>query len=694
MEELPPTDAQKELRAQILDNQGVIDRLNADLARKTNEVRIIQEVSREITSTLKVGEILNLILQSLDSTLGFRHSMILLADEAGAVLRVAAARGYEEGGIGATLPVGVGTIGVVAKRRRIMRVGNMQATRTYGAAVRGGVEAAGGAAGHATALPGLKNGQSQIAIPLVSKDQLVGVFAVESPVPAAFDEVDEVLVTILAHQAATAIHHAQLYEAETNRLEELRVATEKLELLNANLETAVGIRTSELAEANARQAATLEQVQREQRRSHELLGRMAPPEVIPLMMEDALLARRLNATMLFTDLEGFTKFSSGMEPDELFAKLNHFFSRAGLSIQKYRGYVNKTNGDAIMALFGVPYEQPTHALDAVLAGLDMQREIQAHFSLRMRIGVNSGPITAGILGPQDKSLYDVLGDPVNVASRMEKACPAGSIAISEGTHKLIEPWFEIKFLGKQQVKGKGAMPIYEVTGVKPVAADPRRVDPSSAFARGQAGCAAEIEEHKVRLAQVDVRSIQSRDGAINHNEAVAAFALATLRSLRQGAGAADLKGVDEADLVRLALLHDLGKHALAHDRLNSTSFTLEEIENLRQDLAAETVKGLGALGLDRLAPAVEELYHFERVRGEVKETTPLVALIAAPDIFDALTAPKVYKGKGWTIAGSLEELVRLPLNPAAARIFRGFVDLMSPEGRRIESGASAPVLFR
>ncbi len=700
MSEPLPTDAQRGLRDQIVENQKIIDRLNADLARKTQEVRIIQQVSREITSTLRVEEILGIILQSLDETLGFRHAMILLVDDAGEALHVAASRGYPESGVGAGVPVGVGTIGVVAKRRRIMRVGNLKSAKAYGAAVRSGMDGGGPANGPAATLPGLPDGQSQIAIPLVSKDRLIGVFAVESPVPAAFDAVDEVLVTILAHQAASAIHNAQLYQAEERRLLELNAVTEKLAFLNETLEAQVRARTAELGDANEKMAAALLQVQREKTRSQELLGRMAPPEVIPLMLDNTLLARRLHATMLFTDLEGFTKFSSGMEPDELFTKLNYFFSRAGLSIAKYRGYVNKTNGDAIMALFGVPYEQPTHALDAVLAGLDMQREIQAHFSLRMRIGINTGPITAGILGPRDKSLYDVLGDPVNVASRMEKACPAGFIAVSDGTYGLIEPYFEIKALGEQEVKGKGAMMVYQVIGVKRLVDDRRRVDPTSAFARAHANLEAEIGEHKARLTDVDLRSIQARDGAINHNETVAALALALLRSLRSGmsglpAGlASSLADVDEEDLVRLALLHDLGKHALDHGRLNDPNLTHPYIESLRSELEGETAAGLETLGFGRLQPALRELYAFERSRGDLKACGLLATLVAAPDIYDALAAPKMYKGKGWTIVGSLEELLRLPRDPATTAVFRAFVELMRPDAAKITDTRTSEVKFK
>ena len=96
------------LREQIAENQQTIDRLNRDLARKSNEVRIIQQISSEITSTLDLEEVLEIVLRAMDDVLGFEHSMILLKDLADDVLRVAATRGYAEKGTGAQVRMGEG----------------------------------------------------------------------------------------------------------------------------------------------------------------------------------------------------------------------------------------------------------------------------------------------------------------------------------------------------------------------------------------------------------------------------------------------------------------------------------------------------------------------------------------------------------------------------------------------------------
>ena len=231
----------KAIRDGILENQKIIDELSEQLARKTQEVRIIQEISSEITSTLDLDKILNVILRSMDNVLGFKHAMILLLDEYGEKLKVAASRGYEESGVGAEVAMGQGVIGVVAKRRRIIRMGNIGASMAYVSAVRARMAEVEGEADlhEMVKLPGLPNVQSQIGIPLLAKKQLIGVFAVESSRPNAFDDLDEMLLTILANQAAISIDNARLY---------------------SNLEQRVAERTQELREKNDALEKTLQQL--------------------------------------------------------------------------------------------------------------------------------------------------------------------------------------------------------------------------------------------------------------------------------------------------------------------------------------------------------------------------------------------------------------------------------------------------
>src|SRR5262245_25112302 len=153
------------LREQIVENQQTIDRLNRDLARRSNEVRIIQQISQEITSTLDLDEVLEIVLLAMERVLGFEHSMILLKDASADRLRLAASRGYEQSGIGAAVAFGDGVIGVVASRRKMMRVGNLGASVAYLRGVRARLEAAGEVTpgGESAVLPGLRDAQSQLA---------------------------------------------------------------------------------------------------------------------------------------------------------------------------------------------------------------------------------------------------------------------------------------------------------------------------------------------------------------------------------------------------------------------------------------------------------------------------------------------------------------------------------------------------
>jgi signal transduction histidine kinase len=225
---------------------------DANLAQKTAEARILQQVSGEINSTLDLDEILHIVLRTMDELFGFQHSLILLLDDSGEKLRVAASRGYQEQAVGAEVAVGTGLIGVVAKKRRMMRLSNLGQQRAYLTTIRKEFERAGrgGELGEATKLPGLPEAESQIAIPLTIKDQLIGVFSVESEEKRVFTERDEVLMSIVANQAASAIHNARLYRAEQERRQELAEAHQRLQLLNDTLEERVRARTEDLHRAN------------------------------------------------------------------------------------------------------------------------------------------------------------------------------------------------------------------------------------------------------------------------------------------------------------------------------------------------------------------------------------------------------------------------------------------------------------
>ncbi len=212
-----------------------------ELARKTAEVRILQRVSAEINSTLDLDEICDMALRTMDELFEFHHANILLLESDNRTLRVIASRGYENQAIGGRVPVGTGVIGVVAQKRQMMQVNNLGQQRAYAAAQRREMEKSGHHAqlGDAVPVPGLPNAESQIAIPLLIRDDLIGVFSIESPVRRFFSDHDRDLVSIIANQIASAIHNARLYEQR-------RLAAAELQEANASLEARVAERTEAL----------------------------------------------------------------------------------------------------------------------------------------------------------------------------------------------------------------------------------------------------------------------------------------------------------------------------------------------------------------------------------------------------------------------------------------------------------------
>ena len=248
------------LEVRLRESEKSAETLNADLGRLGREVEIIQFIAAEIISSLDLDHILNTILVSMERVLGFEHSMILLLDEAGENLRVVASRGFAESGIDAQVQVGQGIIGVVARRKKMMRMNNIGYQRAYVAAVKSGMQDGDSEVVEKKRLPGLENAQSQIAVPLLVNERLIGVFSVESPVANAFDELDETLLNILGNQAASAISNARLYQVAEERLLELDQANDALAQLNDSLEEKVEQRTAELSTALEQLTETQQQL--------------------------------------------------------------------------------------------------------------------------------------------------------------------------------------------------------------------------------------------------------------------------------------------------------------------------------------------------------------------------------------------------------------------------------------------------
>jgi adenylate cyclase len=177
------------------------------------------------------------------------------------------------------------------------------------------------------------------------------------------------------------------------------------------------------------------------------------------------------ATVLFSDIQGFTRIAEEMNPELLIDELDKFFFHFDSVVEKYNIEKIKTIGDAYMAAGGIPKKNSTNPVEVVLAALEMQAYMQQLKSSRaeiwdLRIGIHTGPVIAGVVGHKKMS-YDIWGDTVNTASRMESSGTAGKINISGITYGLVKEYFLCEYRGKLPVKYKGNIDMYYVNGLRP-----------------------------------------------------------------------------------------------------------------------------------------------------------------------------------------------------------------------------------
>lgn len=212
-------------------------------------------------------------------------------------------------------------------------------------------------------------------------------------------------------------------------------------------------------------------IEKEKNISNSLLLNILPEETAQELKKNGkVVAKRYElATVLFTDFEGFTNYSEDLPPEKLVESIDYYFSKFDEIIDKYDLEKIKTIGDSYMCAGGIPFETDDHAYQVILAALDIidfveqsnNRLLDDQINFKVRVGVNSGSIVAGIVGTK-KFAYDIWGDTVNIASRMESNSETGKINISENTYQLVKEQFSCKYRGEIQVKNKGMMKMYFV----------------------------------------------------------------------------------------------------------------------------------------------------------------------------------------------------------------------------------------
>jgi adenylate cyclase len=220
--------------------------------------------------------------------------------------------------------------------------------------------------------------------------------------------------------------------------------------------------------------AYLEQLTAEREKSERLLLNILPKSVADRLKqgETTIADHFAESTVLFADLVDFTQLASSVPAAELVRSLNEIFSKFDWLAELHHLEKIKTIGDAYMVVGGLPTPRPDHAEAVAEMAMDMQKVVawlSAGEGIRfnIRIGISSGPVIGGIIGSK-KFIYDLWGDTVNMASRMESQGQPGAVQVSEPTYRLLKEKYEFEQRGEIEVKGKGRMTTYFLKGRKQV----------------------------------------------------------------------------------------------------------------------------------------------------------------------------------------------------------------------------------
>ncbi|RUR86907.1 adenylate/guanylate cyclase domain-containing protein [Chlorogloeopsis fritschii PCC 9212] len=312
--------------------------------------------------------------------------------------------------------------------------------------------------------PRLFDNPSRASLPKVLQIQAAGIAFVR--------DTDKILLS-----------YNQQVTAEVRRLRQLEVWLFSLTLLILVLEGVFIFRPAvrKISQSVAALARSLQETQEtayklaaEQQKSEHLLLNILPEPIAERLKEKptAIADGFAEVSVLFADIVGFTELSSRISPNELVKLLNRIFSAFDQLAEQHGLEKIKTIGDAYMVVGGLPNPRADHAQAIVEMALDMQQAIsqfnvETNCNCNIRIGINTGPVVAGVIGIK-KFIYDLWGDTVNIASRMESHGVPGCIQITETTYEQVKNSYTVESRGLMKIKGKAEMVTYLVKDRKSI----------------------------------------------------------------------------------------------------------------------------------------------------------------------------------------------------------------------------------
>ena len=385
--------------------------VDAAALERTNKVLfVLYEISRQLSSIHDFRELLNKIMDLLFLVIDADHGFLILTGD-----------GEADG----LMPVVVKSRDLQTTNQNALRASTTIITRVIhdGVALLTSNAMTDARLDHAKSVM-MKQIRSAICVPLWKKDKIIGVIQLESVrLDNQFTQDDLELLKAIGSQMAMVIEQASL-----NR-----------------------------------------QI-REEERIRDRLERFHSPQIIEMILrggqetlDQMMEPKDLTATVLFADINGFTRLAEQLPPREVNMVLNAFFSQMTDIIFKYGGTLDKFIGDALMAVFGAPMEKRDDPERAVLAAQEMMKSLQAMMKqtdsskrFTIRIGINTGRVVAGNIGSPKRMDYTVIGDAVNVASRLESIAEPNQILIGEETYHRVKDRFSIRSVGLRKVKGRTA----------------------------------------------------------------------------------------------------------------------------------------------------------------------------------------------------------------------------------------------
>lgn len=418
------------------------------LQQRARNLNLLIDSARSIMAEIGLDVLLDLIIKTVKNVMEADRATLFLIDKEKNELCSRIAIGSKQE---IRIPMGVGIAGYVATTRETVNITDAYRDSRFNP--------------ENDKRTGYKT-KSILCMPVYnSLGEILGVIQVLNKLTADhFTTEDEHLLGAYASLAGISLANAQAYD-ELQKERDL-------------LEVRVRERTKDLEEAR--------------KKSDELLLNILPNEIAEeLKLKGLVTPKRYElVTVLFTDFKGFTIAAEKLSPEEIVSELDNCFRYFDEITVRFNLEKIKTIGDAFMCAGGVPKANRSNPVDAILAAISI-REFMKELAVQktqegkpfweIRIGLHSGPLVAGVVGKK-KFAYDVWGDTVNTASRMESSGEAGKINISQTTYELVKDFFECEYRGKIPAKNKGTVDMYFVHGIqKALSKDEKGLIPNEKF---------------------------------------------------------------------------------------------------------------------------------------------------------------------------------------------------------------------